>query len=242
MAGKEKKSFWDVFIISEKGEWRGVRTPKHILQRTVLFVAFLVLVSSLAILGVFLGRWKISNLQNDLAKVTLDYKNLTFKYNDELDANNESSDEILSKYSVLPKLNAEDYSVSWLEIAELQFKYDHGTKKCDVMYRLSKKSLEDASKGIFYSVVLLQSPSGLLSHPPVFNQKINSVEIMDFLKGSVIRKFNRRINLRDSFKLEGFVDNKNLAPIHASLLIYDDKGNLLHQSKKELTVTNTEGI
>ena len=241
VADKASKSFWDVFIISEKGEWRGVRTPKHTLQRLVLFVAFLILVSSLAIIGVVFGRWKISKLQNDLAKLSLDHKNLSFQYSEERDSSHEAQDRVLSTYSLLPRLDVDNYSVSWLELDRLQFKYDHGTKKCDVSYRLNKKSLEGASKGVFYSVVLLQSSSGIITHPAVLGQNAGR-HLVDYLKGSMIRKFNRRLTVSDSFPLRGFVDDKKLAPVQASLLIYDDKGNLLYQSKQTLTVTNTREL
>jgi len=61
------KKFWDVILVSDKGEWVGFRSPLESLSRLTSYFSLLVLAFALCFVGWLLSRWQVERLGRQLA-------------------------------------------------------------------------------------------------------------------------------------------------------------------------------
>ena len=235
MASK-KKSFWDVFIISEEGEWRGLRAPKNSLQRVLTFLSVIVFLFSLTLAGWLFSSWKIFNYKKEIAATNLELKYLKEIQTPVVEITPATTVE--KTFSVLPDLSETPLDSDWVKAHKISMEYDNGEGKGTVKFRVTKNGPSVRKPDDFYWVLLFHSTNGVKSFPPVLRSQ--SGGLVDYTKGTKISHVKRRKKVAYNFSLGSFIQSEGLDPVFGTLLLYDTKGNLLLKQRHELLMKYSE--
>ena len=233
----KKTRFWDILLVRENGEWLGVRAPWELLQRVATYFAVLLLLAAVSITGWISSRWSAQRLRENLSQETLKSASLEAQIQELKKQFQNPIGAYVStgspQMSLLPSLDRDDYTSNVMGVDSFVTEFDPKTFDLSVKFDLNR--IENSVRGnAFYWVLLLHSPSGILSFPPAINSQ--NGEVIFPHRGQAIEAMQNKRSVLARYKVRGFIENAGLDPVYATLNVYDSKGSLLLRRRSDLNL------
>jgi hypothetical protein len=240
VATEDRKS-WDVVVLDGEGRWMGFRAPWATLQRTGLYLGFVVLGFSLAVTGWLFSRWQVAHLTQNLNEERLKTTALESRVHDLINVGsgprvNEA--EVVKSHSLLPSLDSDAMLTGDLDLKSLSADYESQAQELVLDFELERKKLVPNSPPLYW-VALLHGPQGILAFPQILES--GAGEILQVHKAEPLEGFRSSKTVRARYKIGDFAARSRFETLFVTLIIVDDKGTTVLKSRSPLNIKRFSG-
>lgn len=230
-----------------------VQISEALVRKWALGLGFLAILASVSLAGWLLSRWRLQTALSGLAEERLRAESLEAQISDmqkfkvggsggETPGVNATGQanfaDLKGQFTLIPTLDADELLSSFVEISEIVIDLNPVRKQLSIQFDLVRKPPRTQAQG-FYWIGLLHGPQGIKSFPAVFASRGGDPIL--FHRGELLEDVRSRRSVNKVFDTGDFLEKAQAEPVFLTLLVFDNKGNLLTRKRVEPVVRRAEG-